>query len=344
MDDEYPDEEAYLEEGEDWEEDEWIEDEWVEGEESGIIEDLVGFLFYDEPEDCYEDEIYDEVDHLCYLAEENMDGWLEDYLPEIFEDKPFAGSEDYAEINENILITYSVEGNNLISPELSTDVPQELTKYQNETEMHQKAWSYFTILIPMQNRSWITHYVIFTDGKEETMAWVEPENENLQTWQLGLDIVDAENPTELTYTLIHEFGHLLTLNPTQIDPDANACSFYQVQEGCSHENSYLNDFYAAFWTSIYDEWDDIQYEEDDEVFYERLDAFYYKYEDQFVTDYAATNPEEDIAEAWTHFVLKEKPDGNTIAEEKVLFFYNYPELISLRGEIATRTASRLRRK
>jgi hypothetical protein len=28
-----------------------------------------------------------------------------------------------------------------------------------------------------------------------------------------------------------------------------------------------------------------------------------KYKDQFVTDYAVTTPEEDIAESWTFFVL-----------------------------------------
>ncbi|MBI3151573.1 MAG: hypothetical protein HYZ21_05540, partial [Chloroflexi bacterium] len=59
----------------------------------------------------------------------------------------------------------------------------------------------------------------------------------------------------------------------------------------------------------------------------------YKYEDRFVTSYAATNPEEDIAEAFTFFVFGPTPAGDTIAEKKVLFFYQYPELIELRVNI-----------
>ena len=62
-----------------------------------------------------------------------------------------------------------------------------------------------------------------------------------------------------------------------------------------------------------------------------------------MTDYAATNPGEDIAESFTSFVMEPKPDGDTIAEEKVLFFYEYPELVQLRAEIVGRVYSRFRR-
>ena len=120
--------------------------------------------------------------------------------------------------------------------------------------------------------------------------------------------------------------------------------FICPDEGCSRDNSYLNQFVNEFWPDdLYNEWDEIQYEEDDDTYYDMLDAFYVKYQNQFVTDYAATNPEEDIAESWTYFVLQPKPDGNTIAEQKVLFFYDFPELVELRNEIASRVVSRSRR-
>jgi hypothetical protein len=57
------------------------------------------------------------------------------------------------------------------------------------------------------------------------------------------------------------------------------------------------------------------------------------YQDQFVTDYAPTSPVEDIAESWTFFVLSPKPELNSIANEKILFFYEYPELVELRTQI-----------
>lgn len=61
-----------------------------------------------------------------------------------------------------------------------------------------------------------------------------------------------------------------------------------------------------------------------------------------MTDYAATNPGEDIAESWTAFILQPKPTGSTIADQKTLFFYDYPELVRLRGQITSRTFSRFR--
>lgn len=52
---------------------------------------------------------------------------------------------------------------------------------------------------------------------------------------------------------------------------------------------------------------------------------------------------EDIAEVWIHFVVQALPDGDTVTEQKILFFYDYPELVELRSEIASRTVSRFRR-
>lgn len=46
-----------------------------------------------------------------------------------------------------------------------------------------------------------------------------------------------------------------------------------------------------------------------------------------------TNPEEDMAESWAFFVLGPEPAGDAIAEEKVLFFFHYSELVELREQI-----------
>jgi len=51
-----------------------------------------------------------------------------------------------------------------------------------------------------------------------------------------------------------------------------------------------------------------------------LDQFYVDHEDEFVSDYAATNPGEDIAESFATFVLKPAPSGDTLADQKVAFF------------------------
>ena len=84
---------------------------------------------------------------------------------------------------------------------------------------------------------------------------------------------------ELTFTLIHEYGHLLTLNDEQVKIDAylfhnpddddayfeaeDACETYFPGEGCALRSSYLYQFYTQFWDDMYDEWLDIQFIEDD---------------------------------------------------------------------------------
>ena len=42
------------------------------------------------------------------------------------------------------------------------------------------------------------------------------------------------------------------------------------------------------------------------------------------------------AESFATFVLKPKPTGDTLADEKVAFFYDYSELVKLRAEMSGR--------
>lgn len=176
-------------------------------------------------------------------------------------------------------------------------------------------------------------------------------------WDLSIDLLDTADSEELTLTLIHEFGHLLTLSPDQVTPsqaifdepesdsvyddEVQACPNYFPGEGCSHKDSYIHLFVGRFWGKIYDEWLEIDAIEDEDEYEDRLDSFYEKYEDQFVSNYAPTSPEEDIAESWADFVLKPKPGDQTIANEKVLFFYEFPELVELRAQIASNLCEQL---
>jgi hypothetical protein len=54
----------------------------------------------------------------------------------------------------------------------------------------------------------------------------------------------------------------------------------------------------------------------------------------FVTEYAATNPGEDIAESFALFVLDQRNAApQTVAEKKVAFFYAYPALTAFRNDM-----------
>jgi hypothetical protein len=178
----------------------------------------------------------------------------------------------------------------------------------------------------------ISEFIIFSDGYSNSIGAVD-QADTPGTWTLEMDIVDSQDLGTLSTTLIHEFGHMLTLNDTQIGEETSSCENYLSMDGCSKSDSYINAFYNAFWTDIYDEWSSTVQTKDGEVDEDQVSKFYDKYSDQFVTDYTPTGPEEDIAESWMYFVFGSKPTGDTIAEQKVLFFYNYPELVQLRQEV-----------
>jgi len=267
---------------------------------------------------------------------------------ESFEDE----SEEYGDEPEQVyLVSYSVSSDQLSDQAYYEDVPADLTGFQEDEKSHQEIWDYFITLIPAGERSSLVEYVIVTDGESNNLAAVAQTTHDPGLWSLEVDIVDSEDKFNLIYTLIHEYAHLLTLGSDQVTPslvvfnnpddddiyynEVSKCPDYFPGEGCSQSDSYINVYFTSFWADIHDEWQDINLIEDDDAYYEALDDFYYRYEDRFVTDYASTNPEEDIAEAFTFFVLAPYPSGDTIAEKKILFFYNYPELVQLRDTITT---------
>lgn len=249
------------------------------------------------------------------------------------------------------LVTYSVSGDQISDPQYG-HIAADLAGFQEDAASHREIWETFTALIPQDERSLLAEYSIVTDGEGNILAAVTQTFFDPALWALEVDIRDSDDKFNLTYTFIHEYAHLLTLGPGQVTPsvavfnnpddddiyfnEASACPDYFPGEGCSQPDSYINAFFEQFWADIHADWQDINLIEEDDAYYEALDDFYFAHEDRFVTDYAATNPEEDIAEAFTFFVLSPHPDSDTIKGKKILFFYQYPELVQLRAEILTR--------
>lgn len=247
-----------------------------------------------------------------------------------------------------VLITYEVMGDKISVPR-AQPVPAELESKQKDRDAHEAIWHYFTSIIPPEERAQVSEFALFTDGRGKRRAGVGQTFSDPKQWLLEVDILDSESSYELTYTLLHEQGHLLTLNAEQVPPsdaifkfpenktiykqEVSACPQYFPGEGCSTPDSYINEFYIRFWPDLYAEWEQIDLEEDEDTRYTMIEDFYKTYEDQFVSNYAATSPLEDIAESWSFFVLSPKPELNSIADEKILFFYEYPELVELRTKI-----------
>jgi hypothetical protein len=235
---------------------------------------------------------------------------------------------------EVLLVTYHISAGHLSFPTFE-HVPAFLEAAQNDQDMHEAIWEYFSNLFPESAWQELASFAILTDGEDNLLAAVERSWNDPQKWGLSVDIVDAADMNELTSTLIHEFGHLVTLNVSQValDEGGQNCLTYYTGDGCSLPGSYMADFFDRFWTDIFEEWNEIQYIEYEEEYDDAQDEFYWNYREQFVSDYAATSPDEDIAESWTLFILTQNPRAHTTRNQKILFFYAYPELVSLRESI-----------
>ncbi len=196
-------------------------------------------------------------------------------------------------------------------------------------EDHQKIWDQIATIVPEEYMAMIDRYEINTDGLGEIMAFVDQRRNN--QWNLSIDPKDilsekGEFSQDAVQTIVHELAHIVSLNQSQMTQDQDDGSTYTVEEGTLKESAYLNKYYQRFWKDLMGEAEQIQSDED-------LYLFYENHQDEFVTEYAATNPGEDFAESFAFFVTQDKPQGNTIKEQKMLFFYEYPEFVAMRDRI-----------
>ena len=130
--------------------------------------------------------------------------------------------------------------------------------------------------------------------------------------------------------LMHEYGHLLTMTEKDfvLTDTCAADQFHLEPYGiCYNADSYINLYYQAFLKEYEEQWLYVEYRTSEE----RI-AFYEENKDLFVTTYATVTPFEDIAESFAYFMLTPYNDSpQTVPEEKINFFYQFPELVEYRA-------------
>lgn len=276
--------------------------------------------------DCYEDEYFDLVDKKCYFNESYYND---------SDAKDYSGKSHTNHINTwidgiEILAQYNIDQNNIILQKWTKNIQAE------------EIWKIFTSLIPVTYRSDLIEYHVIDDSESDTSAYVEQNTHDYTQWNMTVNVdsfyTDWRLDRDAYATLIHEFAHILTLNKTQIRYVPNTqnedilqrfeenCQWNFLQEWCLNDDAYLDDFIDIFWPNK-------QYNE--KVRNGEINA-YTGNEAKFINDYAATNPGEDIAESFTYYVLKTKPTGDTVADQKLRFFYQYTPLVNLRKQIRGR--------
>jgi|GEM_PF-3580657 len=282
-------------------------------------------------EDCWEDEYFDAETQQCYFDEEEYAYDDEEDLYEDFEPSVHDEAEDFDEDALAASVTYSIAGDTI---SLSKDEAGE-DELLNDAAKHNLIWNQFTKLIPASYRGSFDTFIVFNDAEDSTAAYVQNNDEALTKWTIAVNMADTfdedgtvYDPKEFNLTLIHEFAHVMTLNAKQVEADKDEQSCrpqFHTGEGCAKPNAFINLFFKKFWSAR----DYSRVTESESG----AEALYAEKPNSFITDYAATNPGEDIAETFAYFVVKTKPQDDTIKDKKILFFYQHPSLVTLRQNI-----------
>jgi len=249
---------------------------------------------------------------------------------------------------------YNIDENDQLGELQKTDYFEEYEEDTARVPLGEKVleayWYVFSSIIPKEGRPTLKR-IYWTDTGDDFVFGVGREKENVQDSLLMISDNIERYYTEEKAILIHEYGHVLTLNEEQVpfddilsteydengeDSEAveeakSKCSTFYSNYGCMNEDSYLYHYYEAFWADKMDDFDEIDWEAKDDY-----KDFFFTYENEFFNSYQGTNPHEDIAESFSFFVMlnsEEIERNDDVKYQKLDFFYDYNELIDLRAAI-----------
>lgn len=319
-------------------------DELENGEIDNEDEEIEGFIFPDDyieiiiggkklyrfeseaefAEDCTEQEKFDAKKSICYFVcgDKQSCEAIQDKIDESFMDEYGDFSKNFKEFEGDL------SGTEKEAQAIYKIEPGEKFKLVSGAENKNfgkiKKWL-ADISSDDFSDKYLSRLLLVKNMDDDSAAFVAPNINNTSKWDVfvNLESLEDDGEKEMVFTLVHEFAHILTLNKTQVDGEIfeeKKCANYYIDEGCLHEDAYLNQFYQKFWKGKFNPKAEDSLEN------------YDKQPTAFVTEYAATNPSEDIAESFATFVFKkDAPTAQkTPADQKISFFYQYPELTKMR--------------
>jgi len=187
----------------------------------------------------------------------------------------------------------------------------------------EQLWTVVRRVFPQYAIDEVDEFVVFVPTVEraargEVVGFVVP-SPAVGTWTLALAPHQLSND-ELAHTMIHELGHLLTLNESQWDANATdaTCDWLPPPDGCLSSTAILSDYVAKAWNattyrSFRDLWGGTKAPSTS-----AQDAWYRSHRGEFYNDYAATSLAEDFAESFAAWCLRE-PVASTL-KPKISFF------------------------
>lgn len=200
--------------------------------------------------------------------------------------------------------------------------------FGNHDDRLVQSWSVLTDIATPAELSPVAVFAGYQSSGSGTgsLAFAGPLGNNNEEFVVAIDLDEASRDIdELRVTMAHEFAHVFTQVPSQVDLDSKRsdCSTFWNGSWCFSDSSYLADWVDEFWpraalnTLPSDGNSDTPGGED------RCNL-----DHSFLGAYAASHPEEDFAESFAAFVYSiEVPEG---VEPRQAFFKRYPELAAYR--------------
>ncbi len=191
---------------------------------------------------------------------------------------------------------------------------------------HAMVWALYCKALPVQHRQKIGQFQLFTDGFSNILAYTATMEKQDGTadnsrFNVTVDYYDAldefdqpRDQSKLLFTLIHEYGHVLLECDEQIDLTQGE----DVHDPASFiAGSFRQRYYETFWQDPY----------------QSYLGSYWDTPENYVSGYAGNMFHEDIAETFAVFVFAEKPTGDSVAQQKLMFFWADDDLVALRADI-----------
>jgi hypothetical protein len=266
----------------------------------------------DSADECSAFETYDPENSVCYFECETEDECSA--IEQQIEDELAGWSEAFEENERSEESEDSIESSEPIARYTVWKWEKITFATGSDWAAYHTLWDEVSELSPdTLTDTYIDTFEVYNDAASDTLAFVVDEDGNGK-WAIGINLA-THNQTDVREqksTLIHELAHIITLNNDQIDKNIWTCQAYETSEWCMKSNSYLNAFVSKFWWKN----TELDYREGD-----------------FVSEYASSSPEEDIAESFAFFIIENDFSGTTTRDQKMRFFSTYLDLMKIRNDM-----------
>lgn len=196
---------------------------------------------------------------------------------------------------------------------------------------HHKLWNVIRAVYPPKTLALVERFIVFEGAAgEQTDGFVEPDNSGGTRWTLAISVADAPDDA-VAAALVHELGHLISLNPSEVDvksDSSNGCDTYPTGGGCSLPGSILNGYVETWPHAVLKKWYAIDGVVNTGAHDQQLTDLYNQNSADFVNEYAATDPDEDFAETFAYWCLGAPLETPTLAA-KATFIAARPEVAGI---------------